>query len=80
MNILLVRIWTCFEHSLVHQPHLMRDRHLDQLMMCAVYVMAKVHRKDDINFQKIMEHYRHQPQAKSHVRRGRGGGKRTPLN
>lgn len=36
------RIWTCFEHSLVHCPEIMMDRHLDQLLMCAIYVMAKV--------------------------------------
>lgn len=38
------RIWTCFEFSLVHCTELMMDRHLDQLLMCAVYVMAKVSR------------------------------------
>ena len=36
------KIWTCFEYSLVHCADLMMDRHLDQLLMCAVYVMAKV--------------------------------------
>lgn len=36
------KIWTCFEYSLVHCSHMMMDRHLDQLLMCAVYVMAKV--------------------------------------
>lgn len=36
------KIWTCFEYSLVHCTELMMDRHLDQLLMCAVYVMAKV--------------------------------------
>lgn len=36
------KIWTCFEYSLVHCTELMKDRHLDQLLMCAVYVMAKV--------------------------------------
>lgn len=36
------KIWTCFEYSLVHCTDMMMDRHLDQLLMCAVYVMAKV--------------------------------------
>lgn len=36
------KIWTCFEYSLVHYTELMMDRHLDQLLMCAVYVMTKV--------------------------------------
>ncbi|KAL1420054.1 hypothetical protein MTO96_024641 [Rhipicephalus appendiculatus] len=36
------KIWTCFEHSLVAHIDLMRDRHLDQLLMCALYVGGKV--------------------------------------
>lgn len=36
------KIWTCFEYSLVHCPEIMMDRHLDQLLMCAIYVMTKV--------------------------------------
>ena len=36
------QMWTCFEHCLVHHTYLMRDRHLDQMLMCSVYVMAKV--------------------------------------
>uniref|UniRef100_A0A8C3KMB1 Retinoblastoma-associated protein B-box domain-containing protein n=1 Tax=Calidris pygmaea TaxID=425635 RepID=A0A8C3KMB1_9CHAR len=46
----------------------MMDRHLDQLLMCAIYVMAKV-TKEDRSFQNIMRCYRTQPQAKSHVYR-----------
>ena len=34
-------MWTCLEHVLVKHD-LMMDRHLDQILMCAVYVMAKV--------------------------------------
>lgn len=36
------KIWTCFEFSLVHCPDMMKDRHLDQLLMCSVYIMTKV--------------------------------------
>ena len=39
---LRLKIWTCFEHSLVHCTELMKDRHLDQLLMCAIYIIAKV--------------------------------------
>ncbi|XP_074533559.1 retinoblastoma-like protein 2 isoform X1 [Halichoeres trimaculatus] len=62
------KIWTCFEFSLVHCTELMMDRHLDQLLMCAVYVMAKV-TKEDRSFQNIMKCYRSQPQASSSVYR-----------
>uniref|UniRef100_A0A4W5KX24 RB transcriptional corepressor like 2 n=1 Tax=Hucho hucho TaxID=62062 RepID=A0A4W5KX24_9TELE len=60
------KIWTCFEYSLVQCTELMMDRHLDQLLMCAVYVMTKV-TKEDKSFQNIMKCYRSQPQASSSV-------------
>ncbi|XP_035518537.1 retinoblastoma-like protein 1 [Morone saxatilis] len=39
------KIWTCFEHVLVHCTDLMRDRHLDQLLLCSVYIISKVRRQ-----------------------------------
>ncbi|KAJ7405052.1 Retinoblastoma-like protein 2 [Willisornis vidua] len=62
------KIWTCFEYSLMHCPEIMMDRHLDQLLMCAIYVMTKV-TNEDRSFQNIMRCYRTQPQARSHVYR-----------
>ncbi|KAH0512455.1 Retinoblastoma-like protein 2 [Microtus ochrogaster] len=62
------KIWTCFEFSIIQCPELMMDRHLDQLLMCAIYVMAKV-TKEDRSFQNIMRCYRTQPQARSQVYR-----------
>ncbi|GAB1287128.1 Retinoblastoma-like protein 1 [Apodemus speciosus] len=67
-NELRRKIWTCFEFTLVHCPDLMKDRHLDQLLLCAVYIMAKV-TKEERTFQEIMKSYRNQPQANSHVYR-----------
>lgn len=62
------KIWTCFEHSIIHHTELMRDRHMDQMIMCAIYITCKVTGHDKI-FQEIMRHYRSQPQAASHVYR-----------
>ncbi|XP_055011295.1 retinoblastoma-like protein 2 [Boleophthalmus pectinirostris] len=62
------KIWACFEFSLVHCTQLLMDRHLDQLLMCAIYVIAKV-TKEDKSFQNIMKCYRTQPQANSNVYR-----------
>lgn len=62
------KIWTCFEHSIIHHTELMRDRHMDQMIMCAIYITCKVTGNDRI-FQEIMKHYRNQPQAASHVYR-----------
>uniref|UniRef100_A0A670JTE1 RB transcriptional corepressor like 1 n=1 Tax=Podarcis muralis TaxID=64176 RepID=A0A670JTE1_PODMU len=65
-NDLRRKIWTCFEFTLVHCTDLMKDRHLDQLLICALFIMAKVS-KDERTFQDIMKCYRNQPQANSHV-------------
>ncbi|XP_068725602.1 retinoblastoma-like protein 1 [Montipora capricornis] len=77
---LRLKMWTCFEHTLMHMTELMKDRHIDQILMCSIYVMGKV-TNSDLSFQNIMKCYRTQPQAVSHVYRsvllrGRRG---TPL-
>uniref|UniRef100_A0AAR2JFP2 Retinoblastoma-like protein 1 n=1 Tax=Pygocentrus nattereri TaxID=42514 RepID=A0AAR2JFP2_PYGNA len=58
------KIWTCFEHSLVHCPDLMKDRHLDQLLLCAVYIISKISKEEHM-FQDIMKCYRSQPQKQA---------------
>ncbi|XP_047435777.1 retinoblastoma-like protein 2 isoform X2 [Mugil cephalus] len=63
---LRLKIWTCFEYSLIHCTHLMRDRHLDQLLMCAIYIMAKI-TKMEIPFKRIMERYKSQPHVSKSV-------------
>uniref|UniRef100_A0A3Q1HUH0 Retinoblastoma-like protein 1 n=1 Tax=Acanthochromis polyacanthus TaxID=80966 RepID=A0A3Q1HUH0_9TELE len=62
------KIWTCFEHSVVHSTDLMKDRHLDQLLLCSIYIISKI-TKETHTFQDIMKCYRSQPQASSHVYR-----------
>ncbi|NXE96794.1 RBL1 protein, partial [Menura novaehollandiae] len=81
-NDLRRKIWTCFEFTLVHCADLMKDRHLDQLLLCAFYIMAKV-TKEERTFQDIMKSYRNQPQANSHVYRSvllRNTSADVPLN
>ncbi|KAM9410298.1 retinoblastoma-like protein 2 isoform 1-T2 [Pholidichthys leucotaenia] len=63
---LRLKIWTCFEFSLVNCTSLMEDRHLDQLLMCAIYVIAKITNMD-IPFKRIMKVYKQQPGANSNV-------------
>uniref|UniRef100_A0A3Q3F9Y3 Retinoblastoma-like 1 (p107) n=1 Tax=Labrus bergylta TaxID=56723 RepID=A0A3Q3F9Y3_9LABR len=62
------KIWTCFEHALVHSSELMKGRHLDQLLLCSVYIISKI-TKETHSFHDIMKCYRSQPQAHSHVYR-----------
>lgn len=39
----LRKIWTCFQQSIVNfVVDLMKGRHLDQIIMCCVYVISKV--------------------------------------
>ncbi|KAI3377691.1 hypothetical protein L3Q82_008847 [Scortum barcoo] len=59
---LRLKIWTCFEHSLVHCTDLMKDRHLDQLLLCATYIIPKI-TKVEIPFRSIMMYYKSQPLA-----------------
>lgn len=64
----LRKIWTLFEHSVVQYPELLKDRHLDQILMCAIYVLNRVAHLEK-TFTDIMKFYRTQPQAASHVYR-----------
>ncbi|XP_045778011.1 retinoblastoma-like protein 1 [Maniola jurtina] len=67
------KIWTCLEYSIMHQTQLMRDRHLDQILMCAVYVICKVSNtatnQVERTFADIMRCYRQRPLADNHVYR-----------
>ncbi|KAG7483075.1 retinoblastoma 2 isoform X1 [Solea senegalensis] len=63
---LRLKIWTCFEFSLVNCTHLMVNRHLDQLLMCAIYIIAKITRME-ISFKCIMKCYKSQPHTSRSV-------------
>ncbi|KPM11087.1 retinoblastoma-like protein 1-like protein [Sarcoptes scabiei] len=66
-----LKIWTCIEHVLQHHAYLMCDHHLDQIIMCSIYSIAKINIKGDrnIQFQEIIEVYRLQPQSSNMVYR-----------
>uniref|UniRef100_A0A1B0EYX4 Retinoblastoma-associated protein A-box domain-containing protein n=1 Tax=Phlebotomus papatasi TaxID=29031 RepID=A0A1B0EYX4_PHLPP len=64
----LRKIWTIFEYSVLNYTELMKERHMDQLLMCAIYVFFRV-QKLDKTFKDIMQAYRHQPQSASHIYR-----------
>lgn len=67
-EIVRTRIWTLFEHVLRTETSLMLGRHIDQNLMCCVYITSKIS-NIDITFNKIMQHYKQQPQASSRVYR-----------
>ncbi|XP_037939043.1 retinoblastoma family protein-like [Teleopsis dalmanni] len=61
----LKKIWTLFEYSITQKTELMKDRHLDQILMCAIYLYIKVREIQGSSFTDIMKSYRKQPQATS---------------
>uniref|UniRef100_A0A3Q1IIY4 Uncharacterized protein n=1 Tax=Anabas testudineus TaxID=64144 RepID=A0A3Q1IIY4_ANATE len=53
-------IWTLFQYTLQHEYELMKDRHLDQLMMSAMYAICKV-KSVDLRFKTIVTAYKNLP-------------------
>ncbi|XP_010144060.1 PREDICTED: retinoblastoma-associated protein, partial [Buceros rhinoceros silvestris] len=55
-------IWTLFQHTLQNEYELMRDRHLDQIMMCSMYGICKV-KNVDLRFKIIVSAYKELPNS-----------------
>uniref|UniRef100_A0A8C2IIJ4 Retinoblastoma 1 n=1 Tax=Cyprinus carpio TaxID=7962 RepID=A0A8C2IIJ4_CYPCA len=53
-------IWTLLQHTLQNEYELMRDRHLDQLIMSAMYAICKV-KNVDLRFKTIVTVYKEMP-------------------
>lgn len=53
-------IWTLLQHTLQNEYELMRDRHLDQLIMSAMYAICKV-KNVDLRFKTIVTAYKELP-------------------
>uniref|UniRef100_A0AC35GJ27 Uncharacterized protein n=1 Tax=Panagrolaimus sp. PS1159 TaxID=55785 RepID=A0AC35GJ27_9BILA len=62
------KAWTLFEHIIRNEADLMRGRHIDQNIMCCLYIISKVSSLN-LPFHEILYHYRHQPQAVSRIYR-----------
>ncbi|XP_075447276.1 retinoblastoma-associated protein isoform X2 [Ascaphus truei] len=50
-------VWTLFQHTLQNEYELMRDRHLDQIMMCSMYGICKA-KNIDLRFKTIVTSYK----------------------
>lgn len=59
----LAKIWTCFEHIVVHNTDLLKDRCLDQILLCCIYGISKVVLHRPFTFVEIVQAYRIQPQS-----------------
>ncbi|XP_077597036.1 retinoblastoma-associated protein [Stigmatopora nigra] len=53
-------IWTLFQHTLQHNYELMRDRHLDQMMMSSIYAICRV-KSVELRFKTIVSSYKDMP-------------------
>ncbi|XP_061194393.1 retinoblastoma-associated protein-like isoform X1 [Saccostrea echinata] len=62
------KIWTCFEYCITKKTGLLKNRHLDQLMLCSVYGICKVAEKE-IKFKVIIRTYSELPDASPSVYR-----------
>lgn len=64
----LTKVWTVVEHALMNETQLMKDRHLDQIIMSCVYALCKLSNIDK-TFHDITQCYRSQPNSQNHVYR-----------
>lgn len=53
---LLSKSWTAFEHVLIHDANvLLKDRCLDQIMLCAIYAISKVTLDRPLSFVELVQ-------------------------
>ncbi|XP_033760433.1 retinoblastoma-associated protein-like [Pecten maximus] len=60
------KIWTCFEYCITRKPDLLKNRHLDQIMLCSLYGICKVV-EQEIKFKSIVQTYKDLPHSQQHV-------------
>ncbi|DBA83853.1 TPA: hypothetical protein ACH3X1_006367 [Trebouxia sp. C0004] len=61
------QVYHLIQHIVFKQTSLLYNRHLDQVLLSAVYGVCKVAQLKQISFKQIINHYRRQPQAKSDI-------------
>lgn len=64
MDRLASAVWKCLKHCVWEKWHLLVDRHVDHIMLCCIYAVAKVQQADllfrDIRWMyRTMDHVRH---------------------
>lgn len=62
-----VQVYHLMQHVIFQHTFLLYNRHLDQVMLSAIYGVCKVAQLKQISFKLIINHYRRQPQAKSDI-------------
>nr|BAN18540.1 retinoblastoma-like protein [Pleodorina starrii]BAN18541.1 retinoblastoma-like protein [Pleodorina starrii] len=59
------KVYETIEYALYCQTHLFYNRHIDQIVLSALYGYCKVHKLPQVSFREIITHYRKQPQAQA---------------
>lgn len=52
------QVWSAVKECLSSQLHLLKDRHLDQIILCSIYGVCKVNKLNNVTFNRIIEQYR----------------------
>jgi retinoblastoma-like protein 1 len=60
-------IWSVTKSMLSCEPQLLMNRHLDQLIMCTIYSVAKISQLSNITFNVIINKYAYLFQSKEYV-------------
>ena len=60
-------IWSVTKSMLSCEPQLLINRHLDQLVMCTIYSVAKISELKHITFNLIIKQYANLFQSKEYV-------------
>lgn len=54
----LNQVWTAIKECLSTQHHLLKDRHLDQIVLCSLYGVCKVNHIPNVSFKRVVEGYK----------------------
>lgn len=54
----LLKGWTMLEHVMVHETQMLKNRHLDQIILCCVYALCKLFRIEK-TFLDITQSYKY---------------------
>nr|BAN18530.1 retinoblastoma-like protein [Gonium pectorale]BAN18531.1 retinoblastoma-like protein [Gonium pectorale]BAU61598.1 retinoblastoma-like protein [Gonium pectorale] len=57
------KVYETIEHALYHHTQMFYNRHIDQVMLSALYGYCKVHKLVQVSFREIIAQYRKQPHA-----------------
>lgn len=63
----MLQVYTMVARVITEQTNMMYGRHLDQVILCALYGVCKVNQLRQITFKDIITHYKKQAQAKNAI-------------